>query len=180
MGLQLIFVVETNKKNKSDWMYIRKTIDHFYKYNDANLKLNVVYMDGRNKYIAKENEIKKLVAQYEKTGKSIVIMCFDCDEYQSKPEDKIFLENAEKHCNEKGYRFVWFCKDIEHVYLGMQIESNQKQKKAVSFFKSNLIKSIDIKMLSYSKYQNKASNIAKVIDDISHKYPKHIWKNENK
>ena len=30
MGLQLIFVVETNKKCKSDWIYIKETIDRFF------------------------------------------------------------------------------------------------------------------------------------------------------
>ena len=29
MGVQLIFVVETNKKCKSDWIYIKDTIDYY-------------------------------------------------------------------------------------------------------------------------------------------------------
>ena len=32
MGVQLIFVVETNKKCNSDWIYIKETIEHFYLY----------------------------------------------------------------------------------------------------------------------------------------------------
>lgn len=32
MGLQLILVMETNRQCKSDWIYIKETIDHFYKY----------------------------------------------------------------------------------------------------------------------------------------------------
>ena len=30
MGIQLIFVVETNKKCNSDWIYIKDTVEHFY------------------------------------------------------------------------------------------------------------------------------------------------------
>ena len=30
MGPQLIFVVETNKKCNSDWIYIKDTVEHFY------------------------------------------------------------------------------------------------------------------------------------------------------
>ena len=30
MGVQLIFVVETNKTCKSDWIYIKDTIDYFF------------------------------------------------------------------------------------------------------------------------------------------------------
>lgn len=40
MGLQLIFVVETNKKCKSDWIYIKDTIDYFL--NMIGYKLNLV------------------------------------------------------------------------------------------------------------------------------------------
>ena len=42
MGLQLIFVVETNKHCKSDWIYIKDTIDRFYLYNQAQVKLTPV------------------------------------------------------------------------------------------------------------------------------------------
>lgn len=42
MGLQLIFVVETNKKCKSDWIYIKDTIDRFYQYDQAQVKFSPV------------------------------------------------------------------------------------------------------------------------------------------
>ena len=57
MGLQLIFVVETNKKCKSDWIYIKDTIDKFYLYDMAHVKLSTVYLDGKTKY--KDNGNKK-------------------------------------------------------------------------------------------------------------------------
>lgn len=47
MGIQLIFVVETNKKCKSDWIYIKDTIDTFYKYDNAHVKLSPLYMSGK-------------------------------------------------------------------------------------------------------------------------------------
>ena len=42
MGLQLVFVVESNKKSKTDWIYIKDTIDRFYKHDVAQLKLSTV------------------------------------------------------------------------------------------------------------------------------------------
>lgn len=36
MSIQLIFVVEANKKSKSDWMYISDTIKRFYEKNLIN------------------------------------------------------------------------------------------------------------------------------------------------
>lgn len=47
MGLQLIFVVETDKKCKSDQIYIKDTIEQFYQYDSAHTKFSFVYMDGK-------------------------------------------------------------------------------------------------------------------------------------
>ena len=81
MGVQFIFVVETNRGCKSDWIYIKETINHFYNY-DNNVKLSEVYMDGKGRYQYKEKEIKSLVSQYKATSKdnqSKVIYCFDLE-----------------------------------------------------------------------------------------------------
>ena len=86
MGLQLIFVVETNKKCKSDWIYIKDTIDRFYQYDQSQVKFSPVYMDGKGKYKNKEKEISSLISQYatgNKKNQSKVIFCFDCDDYDS-------------------------------------------------------------------------------------------------
>ena len=120
MGVQLIFTVETNKKCNSDWIYIKDTVEHFYAYERTQLKLSVVYLDGKGNYSSKkkQKEIDSLVSQYRaasKTNQSKVICCFDCDDYDSKQEDRKFLEDAEKFCKDKGYEFVWFCKDVEQV-----------------------------------------------------------------
>ena len=103
MGLQLIFVVETNKKCKSDWIYIKDTIDRFFEYEQAQIKFSPIYMDGKGKYKNKKTgkEITSLISQYaagNKTNQSKVIFCFDCDDYDSKPEDAEFLTNAKRYC----------------------------------------------------------------------------------
>ena len=65
MGLQLIFVVETNKECKSDWIYIKETIDRFFTIDSTQIKLSPVYLDGKWKYRKKEKEIRSLVSQYK-------------------------------------------------------------------------------------------------------------------
>ena len=132
MGIQFIFVVETNKKCNSDWIYIKDTIEHFYVYERTRVKLSVVYMDGRGNYNSKkkEKEKERLISQYSVTSKSNqskVIYCFDCDEYNSNPDDSKFLEDAKKYCDDKGYDFVWFCKDVEQVYIGKKVDDSQKK-----------------------------------------------------
>lgn len=59
MGSQFIFVVETNKKCQSDWMYMKDTIEHFYTFDGTQVKLSTVYMDGRGNYKKKEKEKPK-------------------------------------------------------------------------------------------------------------------------
>ena len=48
MGLQLIFVVETNSKSKSDWIYIKDTVERFYQYDQYHVKFTPVYMERGN------------------------------------------------------------------------------------------------------------------------------------
>ncbi|MCI7097630.1 MAG: hypothetical protein MR966_01705 [Lachnospiraceae bacterium] len=167
MGLQLIFVVETNKKCNSDWIYIKDTLEHFYKYERTQVKFSVVYMNGKGNYKKKEKEIKTLISKYSSTStnnRSKVIYCFDCDEYNSNPNDSEFLKNAQKYCNDREYDFVWFCKDIEQVYIGKRVDDSQKKKESATFKAKKLITNVDSKRLSAKKYQINTSNIMRILD----------------
>lgn len=169
MGLQLIFVVETNKKCKSDWIYIKDTIDRFFEYEQAQIKFSPIYMDGKGKYKNKKTgkEITSLISQYaagNKTNQSKVIFCFDCDDYDSKPEDAEFLANAKRYCDEKEYDFIWFCKDIERVYIGKKVDDSQKKKESATFKAKKLIDAVDESKLVVNNYRANTSNIMIVID----------------
>lgn len=169
MGSQFIFVVETNKKCNSDWIYIKDTIEHFYTYERTRVKLSVVYMDGRGNYNnkKKEKEIKRLISQYKATSKnnqSKVIYCFDCDEYDNNPDDSKFLEDAKKYCDDRCYEFVWFCKDVERVYIDKKVDDSQKKKEATTFKAKKLITKVDTKRLSVDSYRTNTSNIMNVLD----------------
>lgn len=171
MGVQLIFVVETNKKCNSDWIYIKETIEHFYLYDRIKVKLSVVYMDGRGNYSSnkKEREIKGYISQYRatsKTNKSKVIYCFDCDEYINNPEDLKFLKKAKKYCDDHEAEFVWFCKDVEQVYLGHSVNDSQKKKEAAGFKIRKEINNTNTRKLSEKNYKTGTSNIINVLDNI--------------
>ena len=172
MGVQLIFAVETNKKCTSDWIYIKDTIEYFYSYERTQVKFSVVYMDGKGNYNSKkkEKEIKSLASQYSSTSntnRSRVIYCFDCDDYDSKMDDLKFLEEAKKYCDEHEYDFVWFCKDVEQVYIGKKVDDSQKKKEAATFKAKKQINSIDSKKLLMKNYRNNTSNIMNVLDGYS-------------
>ena len=172
MGRQLIFAVETNKKCNSDWIYIKDTIEYFYSYERTQVKFSVVYMDGKGNYNSKkkEKEIKSLASQYSSTSntnRSRVIYCFDCDDYDSKMDDLKFLEEAKKYCDEHEYDFVWFCKDVEQVYIGKKVDDSQKKKEAATFKAKKQINSIGSKKLLMKNYRNNTSNIMNVLDGYS-------------
>lgn len=167
MGLQLIFVVETNKKCNSDWIYIKDTVEHFYEYDRTQVKFSPVYMDGKGKYKSKEKQIKQLIAQYSSTSKSNhtkVMYCFDCDDYDSKPVDMEFLRQVRQYCADKGYEFVWFCKDIERVYIGKKVDDSQKKKEAALFKAKKRINTVDKARLAVDRYRTNTSNIMSVLD----------------
>ena len=167
MGLQLIFVVEANKKSKTDWIYIKETIDRFYKYDEAHLKLSAVYMEGKNKYLVKEKEVNLLISQYSSTSTNNVtkvIYCFDCDDYDSNPVDKEFLEKTQEFCKANNYEYVWFCKDIERVYLGKKVEDGHKNSEATRFKANKLIDGVSESRLNGKKISLNMSNILSVLD----------------
>ena len=167
--MQLIFCMETNKKTKSDYIYIRKTIERFYTYDRAQTKITPVYMNGRGNYSSRkiEIEINRLTKAY-KVGtqkESVVLYCFDCDEYDRNEDDRLFLLAARKYCEDKGYKFVWFCREIESVYLGRQVKDGDKGKEAERFAKGEHIRDIAIADLRYIEYHDGGSNIANVLDE---------------
>ena len=169
MGIQLIFCVEADSSCKSDFMYIKKAIYNFYDVDQANARITSVYMGGRGNYTSPKvkRDISKWIKNYaagNKKGLSKVIYCFDCDNYDSKPEDNSFLTRAEKYCRDNGYEYVWFFRDVEHVFLGKQIDASLKKEKAVSFARNSLIKDVNIQNLKCSTYKNKRSNLCVVLD----------------
>ena len=169
MGLQLIFVVETNKKCNSDWIYIKDTIEHFYQYERTQIKLSVVYMDGKGKYKQKEKQINQLSKQYNSQAKNNhtkVMYCFDCDNYDTNLEDLHFLETAKGYCDRKGYEFVWFCKDIEQVFIGHRVSNKLKQSAAVRFKRQNQILEVDKNKFLSTTYKIGYSNMIAVLDKI--------------
>ena len=64
MAQQLIFVLETNRKCNSDWLYIKEAIEHFYSI--ENVKLSPVYLDGKTKYTRKEKQFETWLPDFKK------------------------------------------------------------------------------------------------------------------
>ena len=138
--IQIIFVVESNSTCKSDWIYIKDTIEQFYQYDRAHVKLSVIYMDGKGKYSNKEKAIASQIKTYQNAVKngasrrSVVIYCFDCDEYDTNQEDLVFLDKAEQYC---AYH-VFGSGVINPKVSGVHDQIQPEKKKPVPLLSANL------------------------------------------
>lgn len=170
--LQLIFCVETNKQSNTDFQYIKSLIDKFYEYNNGHILIKPVYLGGKGKYTTRKNlgEINRLIRQFSASAdnsESYVFLCIDCDKYDSNPADRLFLTQAEEYCHSKhNYSLIWFCRDVEDVFLGHQVPNNQKKAEANRFVKNHMIDHIDAQNLTGTKYKTHSSNICLVLDQL--------------
>lgn len=88
----------------------------------------------------------------------------DCDDYDIQNDDKKFLEEVKVFCDKKGYELVWFCKDIEQVYLKRKVKDKDKKGGAARFKAKKLIMLVDTYKLQVEQYKPGCSNIIGVID----------------
>lgn len=167
MGLQLIFCVETNKQADTDWVYIEETLKAYYQLPNQ-VKRTKINMETKSKYNSRKvlGEIEKLTKAYKDHahGETKVIYCIDTDAYESNYEQKKELDNIKGFCGKSGYDLIWFCHDVEEVFLGKQVENSQKKKEAGTFRSSRGIARVREEKLSASETRSKSSNLLRVLD----------------
>ena len=166
MTNHLILCLETNNKAKTDTAYVDKTIKYFFKINN-NIKISYCYFSGKNNY--KNSAIlSKINSLQEKTpcDNTTVIYCIDTDNYDSNPSQVALNEEIKTYCNSKGYKLIWFCKDVEEVYWHTQIPDSKKIEAARKFNKHSNLMNATEQSLSSNTYAKKKSNVLKVLDQI--------------
>lgn len=166
MSLQLIFVVETNDKTKSDDVYISELIKSRYDLSSNEYVYNFVHMNGKTKYDSSpvKTGINKLCS-LNKFGENVIIFCFDTDRIDIKAEDTNFMNKVEQYCIDNSYKYVWFCFDIECVFLGHSIQDAQKKTESLKYMK-NKNKNYNQVLLKSNAKTEHHSNILCVLDDL--------------
>ncbi len=132
MSKQIILCVEANRRAQTDNIYIKETITHFYKL-DNKIRLSFVNMNGKTNYRSRDvlSQITRYTKDY-KIGSTTVIYCIDLDKYESDPVQVKLNEEMRSYIKDKGYEMIWFCRDIEEVYLGHSVGKSEKLSKKVS------------------------------------------------
>ena len=111
---QLIFVVESDAKNKSDNRYIRKLILERYDLTNNDVKIQFVNMGGKYKYknTSTATQISKYIKDNKK-GQNFVIYCFDTDKIDCRQDDKTVFTLEQEYCTTNKFHLIWFNYDIE-------------------------------------------------------------------
>ena len=133
MALQMLLCLETNKQSATDYVYIKDTINRFYKLNNK-IKITPLYMNGKANY--NSNKVIKEIKRMSKgfiMGQTKVVYCIDTDAYENNSNQARELEVISLYCQNNKYEMIWFCHDIEEVYIGTKVPNNQKVKKANNF-----------------------------------------------
>lgn len=164
MSIQMILCVETNKRADTDSIYILDAIRHWYQLNNKT-KISKIYMNAKSRYNSKDvlREIHKKTTDFS-IGETKVIYCIDTDQYEINTEHAKELENINRYCKENNYDLIWFCHDVEEVFLGHSVSDSQKVQTAASFRRKNEIQKIHMDKLFCNTYCNCGSNLLKVLD----------------
>ena len=104
-------------------------------------------MDGKNNYKSKGilKSLQKKTSNFK--GETSVIYCIDVDDFETNPTHIKDFEDIVTFCQQNEYDLIWFCHDVEDVYLGRRIPKNEKVQAAERFRKNKGIESIDKKKL---------------------------------
>jgi len=166
---QVIFVLETNDSARTDTRYIIKLWDQLYGINNNEIKRQFVHMDGKTKY--NKNQVISKIKSYIRAnsdGKNYVVYCFDTDRIDTSSIDLNNIKTYKKYCEDHNYQFVWFCYDIEMVFLGRSISDAEKEKASKNFLRIKDM--IDVNKLKCGNeiedMHKEKSNIFTVLNEI--------------
>lgn len=164
MAIQMIFCLETNKRADKDYIYIREVLDYLYQKSNQ-VKITPIYMGTKTKYQSRDvlREIKQKTREYIH-GETKVIYCIDTDKYEKVLEDANAFRDIRQFCEEREYELIWFCHDVEEVFVGQSVSDSQKVKAAKAFRNNKDIEKLSRERLSEEEPKSCASNILRVLD----------------
>lgn len=164
---QVILCVETNKKAKTDVGYIDAVIKRLYCVN-SEIKLQYEYFNGKSRY--KDSKFLKTVKNDVKALKnealSTVVYFIDTDKFDSNPEDKKLNAQIQNFCDQNGYKLIWFCRDVEEVFLAKSVDDSKKKTEVAKFKRANNLGKATQEALSAKRMARGKSNMLAVLDQI--------------
>lgn len=166
MNLGLILVMETSAPGKSDDIYIRSVLDHYYDLKGVTIAR--VFLDGKRNYSSKKvlSQIRSYQAMYRSQKMNSQVIYFIDTDSVSKVYDKgSFFSNVSAFCASNFYELVWFCKDVENVFLHKEPGTVvNKLNAAKEFVRTNAIVDISQSSIKRQSIEPESSNILGILD----------------
>ncbi len=162
---QVIFCVETTKAACTDPRYIEKAVKNFYNIN-CDVKLDYVYLEGKGNYNKPHilNDIQEKCNRGSDM-KNYVIYCIDTDDCNN-PNSIKETKRIQRFCKKRNFGFVWFCTDIEEVFLHKKINKCNKVTEAKKFSAGTGLAKATSSSLHANSYCQYKSNLLTVLDNI--------------
>ncbi len=175
-----IFIVESDNKSKSDYLYISKYLHHFFNVGKQDV-IRPVFLGGKGNYRkrSKESEIKGFVEKFKSYKRDddriVVFCCIDIDDISrtgSAHENRVYAKTIHDYCCDKNWEFVWFHETIEEVFVGKRVSDKDKYRTARSFAVERLdsLKDCSFKHESYSGCVSGTSNLDIVLGKYFERY----------
>lgn len=163
----VIVCVETNKRANTDVSYINKAIRHFYDVDNNNVKMSFKFYDTKTNY-ADKKLLKEIKEDCKAVGEenSIVLFCVDTDEYEISVDDIKLNSEIEIFCQQNNFRFTWFCRNVEEVFLHKRVNHNVKVQESKRFARANGIGQACENDLKAAVFSRRKSNLLNNLDDI--------------
>ncbi len=164
---QLILCVETNKKADTDPGYIDAVIKQLYQIG-TEVKLQYEYFNGKGGYKSSSilKKIEKDIKAVNDETLSEVIYFIDTDKYDSNAEDQKLNVEIQTFCQQRGYKLIWFCRNIEEVFLHKTVEVSKKKIEVAKFKLGKGLGKATEATLSASLMARKKSNMLIVLDQL--------------
>ncbi len=162
----VLICVETNSKANTDRIYINKAIKYFYE-NNNEISIKYKYLNSKSNY-ANLKLLKEIKADVKIVGieNTTVLFCVDTDEFDINPLDKKLNKEIEEYCKKNGFRFTWFCKNVEEVFLHKKVDHNEKLKESRRFNSIEGIGRATENDLKSHTFNNRKSNLLNNLDDV--------------
>lgn len=164
MAIQMILCVETKKSADTDSVYILETINYWYKI-DNKIKISKINMNSKSRYNSKA--VIKEITQKKKDfriGDTKIIYFIDTDQYEKNLDHEREFAEISRYCEENGFDLVWFCHDVEEVFLGHKVSDSKKVQEATIFRRKKKIEEIQIEKLLCDRKRACVSNILTIFD----------------
>ena len=158
---RLLFCVETTKSANTDYPYILVTIRYFY-VESRKIVLRPIYMESKTRYNSKA--VRENIRKQSGLADTSVIYCVDTDDFDTSAKTGEQLEQIRRYCDDNGYDFVFFCRDVEDVFCGSIIADTEKTAAIRKFRTAHAIEQMKPDQLERKQYQRHCSNILNVLD----------------